>query len=206
MCERETESWSHSGLRRPGSAPAVCLSVSPASSPSPHLQLRVCLWSPSHQLSLTCPVSSACPSVFSLSLGLISGASWLYVLLCGWLPFSLSLSLCSLALPVLLATRSLAFRFCCALALCLSRARLSLCLCMSLYRVLPPALPGSLPCLCLLYLSLSSAPFHLLSLRLSLALSAGLSRPSSLRVSGCPSLPLCVSLAPPPFPPFFFCF
>ena len=77
---------------------------------------------------------------------------------------------------------------------------------MSLCRVLLYALPllffsafASL-CLCLcLFWSLSSS----VSPHLSLTLSVGLSRPLSLRVSGCPSLPLCVSLTPPPFPLFF---
>lgn len=203
MCVRERQRAGVAlSLVAPGSAPAVCLSVSPASSLSPHLQLRVCLWSPSHQLSLTCSVSSACPPVFSVSrphlrrFPALCSSLWLAPVL----PLSVPLfssSPCSPCNSVPGFSVLLCFGP-------LSLWRVSRSVSVSLHRVLPPALPGSfsLP-LPPVSESVSSGPFHLPSLHLSLALSVGLSRPSSLRVSGCPSLPLCVSLAPPPFPPFF---
>ena len=95
-------------------------------------------------------------------------------------------------------------------ALCFSLS--GLCFCVSLHRVLPFALPllffsAFASCVCVY---VSSGLFHLLSLPVcSLTLSVCLSCPLSLRVSGCPSLPVCVcvSLAPPSLPPlFFFCF
>lgn len=202
MCERETESWSRSELGRPGlssSCLSVCLSCIITFPPPPAacvsgVPLTSCL-------SLA-PSPLPVPLSF-LSLGLTSGASRLYVLLCGWLPFSLSPSLCSLALPVLLATRSLAFRFCCALALCLSGESLALSLCLSIGSSRPPS-PAPFPCLCLLCLSLSLlVPFIS---RLCICLSHSLWVSLVPRLCGSlavhPCLCVCLSL-PLPSPPFF---
>ena len=104
------------GLAPLGSAPAVCRSVClSCASPAPTSSC-VCLWSPSHQPSLTRCLPCLSLSVFSLCPGLVSGSHWRSGHL--WLaPVPPSLSPCSLALCVLLVPPSLALQFCCALAL-----------------------------------------------------------------------------------------
>lgn len=122
----------------------------------------------------------------------------------------------SLSVSSLCVAPSLGFPLCCVLFLCFSLCLSSLCLCVSLSCSLP------LPFLCSFSLPLPpgfgvcvpSSLFHLLSLLLCASLCV------SLCLSLCHSLSLvvsrglwlsipasvCVSLAPPPCPPFFSCF
>ena len=191
------------GLAALGSAPAVCRLVClSCASPAPTSSC-VCLWSPSHQPSLTRCLPCLSLSVFSLCPGLVSGSHWRSGHL--WLapvpPVSVSLLSGSLRPPCASVPGS-------SVLLC-SGPLVSLLSPHSLFRCVPPLgppvcpSPALSPCLCLPRLRLSLlVPFmSCLSPSVSHALWISLVPHlcGPLAVHPC----LCVSLTPPPFPLFF---